>query len=124
MACCSVSAVCAWVLFPKTKNASTSNAAATGVLECPFPPIVFLKNKLYSTGSTMSVSRVAVSKPPITTVAKGRCTSAPAPSDIAIGKKPSDATAAVINTGRNRTFVPLRMRSSTSATPDFSNWLK
>lgn len=39
--------------------------------------------------------------PPITTVAKGLCTSAPSPCDKAIGKNPNDATSAVINTGRS-----------------------
>ena len=38
---------------------------------------------------------------PITTVAKGLCTSAPAPLLTAIGKNPNDATNAVINTGLN-----------------------
>ena len=57
-------------------------------------------------GKTNNVSNVATSKPPITTVASGLCTSAPAPLLNAIGRKPRDATNAVINTGRNLTFVP------------------
>ena len=56
----------------------------------------------YRIGNTSKVSRVAVISPPITTVASGRCTSAPAPVLIAIGKKPSEATEAVINTGLGR----------------------
>ena len=40
--------------------------------------------------------------PPITTVAKGRWTSAPVPVAKAIGIKPREATNAVIKTGRNR----------------------
>ena len=44
----------------------------------------------YSVGSTISVSRVDVTMPPITTVASGRWTSAPAPCESAIGTKPSD----------------------------------
>lgn len=39
-----------------------------------------------------------MSKPPITTVAKGRCTSAPSPELTAIGRKPNEATKAVIKT--------------------------
>ena len=75
-------------------------------------------------GSTMRVSNVAVSKPPITTVARGFCTSAPAPLLIAIGKKPSEATAAVMMTGRKRTLVPSLIRSSTSLIPSDLSWLK
>ena len=61
---------------------------------------------IYKTGSTNSVKKVAINKPPITTVAKGFCTSAPEPLLNAIGKKPNDATKAVINTGRNLILVP------------------
>ncbi len=50
---------------------------------------------------------VAVTKPPITTVANGRCTSAPAFVDIAIGKNPNAAAEAVSSTGRNRSVAPL-----------------
>src|SRR3990167_9336258 len=51
--------------------------------------------------------------PPMTTVASGRCTSAPAPVAIAIGTKPSDATSAVIRTGRSRLIAPSRTASAT-----------
>ena len=44
--------------------------------------------------------------PPMTTVASGRCTSAPAPVAIAMGTKPNEATSAVIRTGRNRVRAP------------------
>src|SRR6266851_666036 len=50
--------------------------------------------------------------PPITTVAKGLCTSAPAPVAIAIGIKPSDATSAVISTGLSRVSAPSRTAST------------
>ena len=52
--------------------------------------------------------------PPITTVASGRCTSAPVPMAIAIGKNPNDATKAVTNTGRKRVIVP-SLTASTKA---------
>jgi hypothetical protein len=52
------------------------------------------------------VKAVAVIRPPITTVANGRCTSAPDEDEIAIGKNPNEATAAVISTGLNLTRVP------------------
>ena len=55
-------------------------------------------------GSTSSVSTVAVISPPMTTVASGFCTSAPAPTAIAIGMKPTMATNA--------------------DTADFGNWLE
>ena len=47
--------------------------------------------------------------PPITTVAKGLCTSAPVPTLSAIGMKPKLATSAVINTGRNLVMAPSTM---------------
>ena len=50
--------------------------------------------------------------PPMTTVASGRCTSAPAPVAIAIGTKPSEATSAVISTGRSRVRRLRRPRRS------------
>ena len=53
--------------------------------------------------------------PPITTVASGRCTSAPAPVAIAIGTNPTEATSAVDNTGRNRSCAPCRTASSTGS---------
>ena len=45
--------------------------------------------------------------PPMTTVASGRCTSAPTPVLNAIGTKPSEATSAVISTGRSRVRAPV-----------------
>ena len=56
----------------------------------------------YTVGNTKRVNAVDVTSPPITTVAKGRCTSAPAPEDNAIGTKPRLATSAVMSTGRRR----------------------
>ena len=50
--------------------------------------------------------------PPMTTVARGRCTSAPVPVASAIGTKPSEATSAVIKTGRKRVSDPSVMASS------------
>jgi hypothetical protein len=44
--------------------------------------------------------------PPITKVAKGRCTSAPVPRFIAMGKNPKLAISAVINTGLSRVSKP------------------
>jgi len=50
--------------------------------------------------------------PPITTVANGRCTSAPVPVARAMGINPKEATSAVIKTGRNRVREPCRIASS------------
>ena len=50
-------------------------------------------------------------KPPITTVASGFWTSAPAETVSAMGRKPKEATAAVIITGLSLAFKPLRTRS-------------
>src|SRR3546814_11983 len=62
----------------------------------------------YNAGNTRRVSKVEEMTPPITTVAKGRCTSAPAPTLNAIGTKPRLATSAVISTGRSRVSAPSR----------------
>ena len=56
----------------------------------------------YIAGSTSRVRRVEVISPPMTTVANGRCTSAPSPVESAIGRNPIDATRAVMSTGRRR----------------------
>ena len=48
----------------------------------------------------------------MTTVASGRCTSAPVPVARAIGMNPNEATNAVIKTGRRRVSDPCRIASS------------
>ena len=55
---------------------------------------------------TSRVSAVEVINPPITTVASGRCTSAPMLVAMAIGRNPTLATKAVINTGLRRSIAP------------------
>ena len=60
----------------------------------------------------------------MTTVASGRCTSAPAEVDSAIGRKPSEATVAVISTGRRRTSVPRNRRAARPVVPSALSWLK
>ena len=60
----------------------------------------------------MSVSTVDTMRPPMTTVANGRCTSAPADWATAIGTKPSEATRPVRNTGRRIWLQPERMTRS------------
>ena len=59
----------------------------------------------YVAGITSRVKSVEVINPPITTVASGRCTSAPTVVAIAMGINPSEATSAVIRTGRNRCWA-------------------
>ena len=59
--------------------------------------------------------------PPMTTVASGRCTSAPTPVLSAIGTKPSAATAAVMSTGRSRESAASRIASS-SGSPRARSW--
>jgi len=54
-----------------------------------------------------------VSKPPITTVASGRCTSAPAPCDSTIGMNPNRATVEAIRIGRSLSVVPSLSAAST-----------
>ena len=73
--------------------------------------VFFDSINLNNTGKTTKVSKVAVNNPPMTTVANGRCTSAPARVEIAIGKKPKAAAKAVNNTGRSRSVAPLMIKS-------------
>lgn len=74
---------------------SVSSGPPTG------PGAEFFRNNTQSAGSTSKVSMVDETMPPMTTVASGRCTSAPAPVATAIGTKSSEATSAVMSTGRN-----------------------
>ena len=63
---------------------------------------------MYSAGRINSVSAVDNRIPPITTVARGLCTSAPVLVAKAIGRKLREATSAVISTAlepRPRSFV-------------------
>src|SRR3546814_2755885 len=66
----------------------------------------------YNAGNTRRVSKVEELTPPITTVAKGRWTSAPAPTLNAIGTKPKLPARAVISTGRSRVSAPSRIPST------------
>src|SRR5206468_7480303 len=68
--------------------------------------MLIVSTQLNSVGKTKRVSSVDVTKPPMTTVASGRCTSAPAPVETAIGMNPTLATSAVIRTGRSRMVAP------------------
>ena len=70
-----------------------------------------LAGSVVAGGSTIRVSRVALIRPPMTTVASGRWISAPVSVAMAMGTKPSEATSAVIATGRNRVMAPSRMAS-------------
>lgn len=63
-------------------------------------------NSAYKDGKTNKVNSVEDIIPPITTVAKGLCTSEPIPVFSAMGINPSEATSAVVNTGRNRVKAP------------------
>src|SRR5262245_55402976 len=82
-----------------------------------FPLLTSFENHGYTTGSTSRVSNVDVTNPPITTVASGRCTSAPADVASAIGTKPRLATNAVIRTGRNLALAP-SITASAQCRPD------
>src|SRR5690606_26552195 len=73
-------------------------------------------NHGYSEGRITSVSSVELMRPPTTTVASGRCTSAPTPVARAMGTKPRAATSAVIITGRMRS-VAARSAASRAGTP-------
>ena len=61
--------------------------------------VFLVSTHLYKIGNTIKVKSVDVNIPPITTVANGRCTSAPADVDIAIGKKPRISVEAVSKMG-------------------------
>ena len=103
-------------------SASIRAMAALGIL-----PVVFrcaFSSKAYNKGTTSKVSSVAVNSPPMTTVAKGRCTSAPADPDTAMGRKPNMAAVAVRRMGRMRSCVPLMILRLMLFIPSFFNELK
>ena len=75
----------------------------------------------YKMGNTNNVSNVEVNNPPITTVANGRCTSAPADAEIAIGKKPKTSVKAVNIIGLILRFVPSMILSLRLVTPSSFN---
>ena len=62
-------------------------------------------------GKTNSVSSVALTKPPTTTVASGRWTSDPIPCASAAGSIPNAATVAVSRTARRRWVAPTEIAS-------------
>src|SRR6185503_18718186 len=68
-------------------------------------------------GRTNSVRNVEKRMPPMTTVASGLCTSAPAPVASAIGKNPKAATAPVVMTARIVWIAPLSIASSMESPP-------
>ena len=68
-------------------------------------------------GMTSDVRRVEVMSPPMTTVASGRCISAPSLVDRAIGRNPRLATMAVMRTGLSRVMAVSKLILA-SGTPD------
>ena len=58
-----------------------------------------------------------ISRPPTTTVAKGRCTWLPMPVEIAAGNRPMDADSAVISIGRIRWEAAWNMPSRLGMSP-------
>ena len=84
---------------------SPSDCAWTLMCERP-------NHQWYSAGRTRRVNTVEVMRPPITTVASGRCTSAPELVDNAIGRNPRLATDAVMSTGLSRATAPSRTACS------------
>jgi hypothetical protein len=63
---------------------------------------------------------VLVRRPPMTTVASGRWTSAPDPADRAMGTNPRLAASAVVTTGRSPTSAGLTLPQG--AGPLFRRW--
>ena len=76
---------------------------------------------MYKTRSTSRLITRALKTPPMTTVAKGRWTSAPIPVLKAIGRNPRLATSAVINTGRRR-VIAASSTACSSGVPRRRNW--
>src|SRR6185295_10806770 len=74
---------------------------AVGISE-PSAGLRFRSIHSYRTGSRTRVRKVELTMPPMTTVARGRWTSAPEPVARAMGRKPRLATRAVMSTGRRR----------------------
>src|SRR5690606_4034002 len=116
--------LCALLFCENPKNTNSNNTAIIAFILLFFGGLLFLINTRYNRGSTNKVNAVAEINPPITTVAKGFCTSAPALVLNAIGKKPKLATDAVINTGLSLVLAPSIILGIMSSQPSFSNLLK
>ena len=99
------------------------SATSVTVTVCPDAGLLFRSAHSYNTGRTTSVRNVELIMPPITTVASGRWTSAPALVESAIGIKPKAATAAVMSTGRKRVRDPSITAERTSR-PSFPQLIK
>src|SRR5450830_290832 len=87
-----------------------------GLQDAPSLLLVFMAREnhdTYSEGSTTRVSSVAVTSPPMTTMASGRWVSEPISRDSAMGSRPRAASMAVISTVRRRCIEPMRAASYT-----------
>src|SRR5690606_37110995 len=115
---------CAWLFWKKPKLTNSNNTGVIVFILLFFGGLWLRINTRYNRGNTNNVNAVAEINPPITTVAKGFCTSAPALVLNAIGKKPKLATDAVINTGLSLVFAPSIILGIMSFQPSFSNLLK
>src|SRR3989338_7933445 len=82
----------------------------------------FFSNHRKMAGSTRSVSRVDVMRPPMTTVARGRWTPPPSPSPRSMGTTPRRAASAVMRTCRSRVIAPSNTASGMGFPPRLS-WL-
>ena len=120
-ACSKLMVCCAFMVVGRHNN--TTTAMAVTICLFIFVLLIFSSNA-YNIGIIMRVSTVAVNSPPITTVASGRCTSAPAELDTAMGRKPSMAAVAVSRMGRKRSRVPVIIRSLMLLTPCWCKALK
>src|SRR5690606_13601616 len=77
--------------------------------------------RTYATGTTMSVSAVAMVRPPMTAIASGARRSAPRPMPSAIGSRPSTVVTVVIRIGRRRARPASRIASRVG-TPRSRAW--
>src|SRR5690606_39573331 len=116
--------VCALLFCENPKNTNSNNTGVMVFILLFFGGLLFFINTRYNRGNTNNVNAVAEINPPIITVAKGFCTSAPALVLNAIGKKPKLATDAVIKTGLSLVFAPSIILGIISFQPSFSNRLK
>src|SRR6185312_1397570 len=94
-----------------------------GLVHHPLLPWSGAPKRRNKVGSSSKVSAVHVTRPLITTIASGRCTSEPGPEANSSGTSARAAMEAVMSTGRRRRIAPSRTTWS-SGMPVAASWLK
>src|SRR5690606_16014646 len=112
---------CCALLLKENPNNITKIAVAVTAFLFSLNLKDLFSTQWYNIGNTNKVNNVDVNKQPITTLARGRCTSAPAEAETAIGRKPKISVNAVSIMGRILRLVPSKILSFRLVIPSSFN---